>query len=166
MRARPFQHLNDLYVKMIKLLSESPLDVLAYFSGLHGIPVLGERLAYPRSYITFYCTPLAEPFFDLLSATAEAKSSRTVTVVSQSMQASVMETPFFRPLGPSAGTFWLPSLMLDSIMTPTMPVSPPRIWVAMSLATRGWFRWFLLELPVTALAFFFFEEPDWKVHTV
>lgn len=70
----------------------------------------------------------------------EASSSSTSTVESQLMQASVMDTPFFRALGPSVGTFWFPSLMLDSIMTPTIPSSPALIWSATVFATLGWLR--------------------------
>ena len=40
--------------------------------------------------------------------TAAASSSRTVTVSCQPMHASVMLTPYFRPVLPSGGTFWLP----------------------------------------------------------
>lgn len=72
-------------------------------------------------------SPLGEPFvFCLRSRTAAARSSRTVTVLSQSMHASVMLTPFLSADGPSAGTFWVPSLMFDSIMTPMMAFSPSR----------------------------------------
>lgn len=72
-------------------------------------------------------TPLeADFFFSLRSRTADARSSSTVMVVSQLMHASVMLTPFLRPDGPSAGTFWAPSLMFDSIMTPMIPSSPAR----------------------------------------
>jgi hypothetical protein len=42
------------------------------------------------------------------------------------MHASVILTPFFKPDGPSGGTFWLPSLIFDSIMTPMMEDSPAR----------------------------------------
>lgn len=41
--------------------------------------------------------------------TALASSSRTETVSSQWMHASVMLTPYFKALGPSLGTFWLPA---------------------------------------------------------
>jgi hypothetical protein len=60
------------------------------------------------------------------SRTASARLSKTSTVLSQLMHASVMLTPFFKPAGPSAGTFWLPSLIFDSIMTPIMEFSPAR----------------------------------------
>jgi hypothetical protein len=43
--------------------------------------------------------------FTLRSLTALAKFSNTSTVVSQSIHASVILTPFFNPAGPSAGTF-------------------------------------------------------------
>jgi len=72
-----------------------------------------------------------------LSLTASARPSRTSTVVSQLMQASVMLTPVFRPDGPSGGTFWLPSLMLDSIMTPIIDISPARSCSPMTFATFG-----------------------------
>ena len=84
-----------------------------------------------------YCAP--ELSF-LLALTASARSSSVATVDSQSIQASVMETPFFKPAGPSAGTFWLPSLMFDSIMAPMIEFSPTRSWSPMTFATPGWLR--------------------------
>ncbi len=74
---------------------------------------------------------------DLLARTDSASMLRTSTVDSQLMHASVMLTPFLRADGPSAGTFWFPSWMLDSIITPTIAVSPSRIWSAMTWATLG-----------------------------
>lgn len=74
---------------------------------------------------------------DLLARTDSASMLRTSTVDSQLMHASVMLTPFLRADGPSAGTFWFPSWMFDSIITPTIAVSPSRIWSAMTLATLG-----------------------------
>jgi hypothetical protein len=105
----------------------------------------------PLLLLIFYTQPLALPittyapltaflFLTLLSLTAAARSSSTVTVLSQSMHASVIDTPFLSPAGPSAGTFWLPSWMLDSIMSATMAVSPSRSWSATTLATLGWLR--------------------------
>jgi hypothetical protein len=43
-----------------------------------------------------------------LSATAFASTSRTDSVSSQPIHASVILTPYFRPDLPSFGTFWLP----------------------------------------------------------
>jgi hypothetical protein len=91
---------------------------------------------------------LGRPFDTLRrSLTDSAKPSRTSTVDSQLMHASVMLTPFFSPDGPSAGTFWLPSLIFDSIMTPIIEDSPARSWSPTTFATLGWFRWSLFELP-------------------
>ena len=83
----------------------------------------------------------------LRSRTPRAKFRSTATVVSQSMQASVMLTPFFRPARPLSVTFWFPPLRFDSIMTPTIPFSPAHSWSTMSFATSGWLLWSLRELP-------------------
>jgi hypothetical protein len=90
-----------------------------------------------------------------LLLTAKAKISRTDSVSSQPMHASVMLTPYFKPALPSLGTFWLPDAMLDhilpclyaigdvpslillSIITPIMEFSPLAIWLATSAATLG-----------------------------
>lgn len=103
------------------------------------------------------CTPFVFLIF-LRSRMDEASSSSTSTVDSQFMQASVMLTPFFKPLGPSAGTFWFPSLMLDSIMTPTIPFSPALIWSATVCATLGWLRWSLFEFPGTDVSCYVVPE--------
>lgn len=79
---------------------------------------------------------------DLLSLTACAKFSKTLTVLSQPIQASVIETPFFSAAAPprsGGGTSWRPSFKFDSIMTPTMLSSPAEICAAISAATMGWF---------------------------
>ena len=89
----------------------------------------------------------------LLARTASASSSKTSTVVFQSIQASVILIPFFKASGPSGGTFWAPSWMLDSIITPVMAVSPAEICWAIVVATRGWLRWFFCELPFGLLDF-------------
>jgi hypothetical protein len=48
------------------------------------------------------------PSFSLRLLTALASDSSTVSVSSQPIHASVMDTPYFRPALPSAGTFWFP----------------------------------------------------------
>jgi len=78
-------------------------------------------------------------FASRLALTAKARSLSTVTVSSQLMQASVIDTPFLSPATPSAGTSWRPSLILLSIMTPMMPSSPARSCSAIEAATSGWF---------------------------
>lgn len=95
---------------------------------------------------SLYAEPLVAACF-LLFWTASASSARTLSVSSQPIHASVMETAYLRPDFPSLGIFWLPSLMCDSIMTLMMASSPAAIWVASSWATLGWFLWFFSELP-------------------
>ena len=56
--------------------------------------------------------------FSLLCLTPCRNSSNNGMVCARDIQASVMETPYFNPAGPSGGMACLPSLMLDSIMTP------------------------------------------------
>ena len=51
------------------------------------------------------------------------RSSRSCSVVVQSMQASVIDTPYFRWLW-SAGTFWLPASMLLSKYSTTRSGAP------------------------------------------
>jgi len=106
----------------------------------------------PYNGVTFVIFPFVCPFCfeenSLLARTDAARSSRTSIVDSQLMHASVILTPFFKPARPSAGTFWLPSLMLDSIITPMMDFSPARSCSPTTVATLGWLRWSLLELPV------------------
>lgn len=51
---------------------------------------------------------LLVPRTALLFCTAVASSSRTFSVSSQLMHASVILTPYWRPSLPSLGTFWLP----------------------------------------------------------
>ena len=95
------------------------------------------RLGDVRGQCTPLTIPFAVPFAELLdltcrlARTASASCSRTSTVLSQSTQASVILTPFCRDAKPppfAAGAFWLPSLILLSIMTPTIPSSPLRSW--------------------------------------
>lgn len=85
---------------------------------------------------------------------ARARRSRTdaaseridSSVVCQSMQASVMLTPFSQPSRPLE-IFWLPSRMLDSTMTPMMPLSPWRNCSPIQSKTLIWLRWFFCEFP-------------------
>jgi hypothetical protein len=70
------------------------------------------------------------------------------TVISQDVQASVMLTPYFSSLSlPGGGSFWAPSLMLLSIMTPMMSSLPLDTWLATLSHTMGWLVCSLLELP-------------------
>lgn len=73
--------------------------------------------------------------------------SNIPTVVSQSTHASVIDTPYLRPCGPSGGTSCLPAFMCDSIMTPVMFRSPARSCSQMASTTLGWLLWFFCELP-------------------
>ena len=67
--------------------------------------------ACPLSSTSPFVTPFTSffPRSSLLFFTEFARSSSTVSVSSQPMQASVMETPYFRPALPSGGIFWLPT---------------------------------------------------------
>lgn len=106
------------------------------------------KVYHPSNPMCIYQTLSRTPFhLSLRSRTPRAKFRSTPTVVSQSMQASVMLTPFFRPARPPLVTFWLPAPRFDSSITPTIPFSPAHSWSAMALATRGWFLWSLRELP-------------------
>lgn len=69
------------------------------------------------------------------------------TVVAQSTHASVILTPYLSPLGPSGGMSCRPSLICDSIITPTIDLSPPLSCSQTSSSTFGWLLWFFEELP-------------------
>ena len=58
--------------------------------------------------------------------TPRRSRSRTGTVCSHEIQASVTDCPYLRPDGPDDGMSWRPSTRFDSIMTPMMywAVSP------------------------------------------
>ncbi|MCY1248093.1 hypothetical protein D9M72_614850 [compost metagenome] len=70
---------------------------------------------------------------------------RAFSVVSQSMQASVTETPYLSWLR-SFGIDWLPQPRWLSTIRPTMEVLPSRIWLATLSMTRGCRAGSLLEL--------------------
>ena len=70
---------------------------------------------------------------------------RELSVDSQLIQASVTETPYFN-CDKSSGMLWLPSLILDSIITPQIERLPSLIWCVMSSSTSGWTLWSLFEL--------------------
>lgn len=74
----------------------------------------------------------------LLALTAAASSLSMISVDAKLTQASVTLTPYLS-WDKSSGIFWLPSLMLDSIMTPMMAFSPLVTCLATSLHTLGWF---------------------------
>ena len=60
----------------------------------------------------FWCTRCLRALIPSLSSSSSGK------VCSRDIQASVIETPYFKPAGPSGGIACFPSLMFDSIMTP------------------------------------------------
>lgn len=91
-----------------------------------------------------YFLPTAAPA--RRSLTASANDRMADSVVFQSMQASVILTPFSQPSRPLA-IFWLPSRMLDSTMTPMIPSSPWRSCSPMQFSTLTWLRWSFWELP-------------------
>lgn len=57
-----------------------------------------------------------------LFCTAFASVSRTASVSSQPMQASVMLTPYLSPALPSLGTFWFPASSLSNNPNQSMMV--------------------------------------------
>lgn len=73
------------------------------------------------------------------SLTASANDRMADSVVFQSIQASVILTPFSQPSRPLA-IFWLPSRMLDSTMTPMIPSWPWRNCSPMQFRTLTWLR--------------------------
>ena len=75
---------------------------------------------------------------------------RELSVDSQFIQASVTETPYFN-CDKSSGMLWLPSLILDSIITPQIERLPSLIWCVMSSNTSGWTLWSLFEVGVRAV---------------
>src|SRR5882672_3577268 len=72
-------------------------------------------------------------------------SRNSFSVVGQSMQASVTDTPYLSCFR-SAGIDWLPAFILLSSIKPTIDRLPSMIWWAQSLATSGCRLWSLLEL--------------------
>jgi len=95
----------------------------------------GTYLQFPSSRIVLFKIALRD---DRRSCTATFNRSNMATVVCQSTHASVIETPYFRQEGPSAGTSCLPSLMWDSIITPVIFISPERSCMQISSRTSGW----------------------------
>ena len=80
------------------------------------------RSIYRSSYYAPFASfsPFTRLIFtpSLLALTPSLSSSNNGKVCSSEIQASVIDTPYLRPAGPSGGTACLPSLILDSIMTP------------------------------------------------
>lgn len=118
------------------------------FGRLHFVFILVGFLVYagPTPFDAGRLRPCSR-IFSLRLPTARLRSSSMETVVSQSTQASVMDTPCFKAEGPSGGTSCLPALMWDSIMTPVMRRSPALSCWQMSASTFGWLLWFFWELP-------------------
>src|SRR5690554_384163 len=87
-----------------------------------------------------HCPRLGRACFSLL------RMSRTAfSVVSQSIQASVTDTPYFRSARFS-GMDWLPQFMLLSTIRLWIDWLPSRIWWVTSCITSGWMPGSLLEL--------------------
>src|SRR5690606_22130576 len=92
-----------------------------------------------------YCSNCAFERFFRLSLMVSRILRTAFSVVSQSIQASVTETPYFRShrLG---GILWLPAPILLSTIKPMIDWLPSRIWLATLSITRVCNSWFLLEL--------------------
>ena len=82
-------------------------------------------------------TPTTAMFTRAVRARTEAaRPSRTSTVVSQSMHASVIDWPYVSDSGASRS--WRPARRKDSSITPTIARLPPSICAPTSAATAGW----------------------------
>src|SRR5699024_7789120 len=80
-----------------------------------------------------------------ISLSLSAMLRKAFSVVSQSMQPSVTDTPYSNWLK-SSGIDWLPALIWDSTINPTIDLFPSKIWLVIFSITKGCREGSLLEL--------------------